>query len=76
MRKAIAALLIFAACGGGNEGWSDQARTDYIAGCVDAGSPRDACECVQEKLEAAHPDLDNPADINQDEVAGFIEECV
>jgi hypothetical protein len=75
MRKAVVVLLIFAACGGDGGGWSEQARTDYIAGCEDSGAPRDLCECVQQKLEARHPDLDDPTDIDQGEVVEFSQDC-
>ena len=74
MKKAILVLLILASCGG-DEGWSDQARTDFVAGCVDGGAEESLCECLQEKLEAAHPDLDDPADLDQSEVVDFTKEC-
>jgi hypothetical protein len=75
MKKAILVLMIMASCGG-DEGWSDQARRDFVAGCVDGGAEQSMCECLQEKLEAAHPGLEDPADIDQAEVVEFTQECV
>jgi hypothetical protein len=31
---------------------------------------------MQEKLEASHPDLKDPADLSQDEVVKIAKECV
>lgn len=75
MKKAILVLMILVSCGG-DEGWGDQARTDFIAGCTDAGSPQDVCECLQEKLEEANPELEDPSDIDAEQVADFTRECV
>jgi hypothetical protein len=75
MKKAILVLLILAACGGSDGGWSEQARTDFVAGCTDNGGAEDTCKCVQEKLEARHPDLTDPADLDQDEITELVGEC-
>jgi hypothetical protein len=76
MKKAILVLMILTSCGGDDGGWDDQARTDFIAGCTDAGSPEDVCKCLQEKLEEANPDLETPEDIDQAQVAEFTRECI
>ena len=76
MKKAILVLMILVSCGGDDAGWDEQARTDFIAGCTDAGSPEDVCQCLQEKLEEANPDLESPEDIDQGQVAEFTRECI
>jgi hypothetical protein len=76
MKKAILVLMVLASCGGDEAGWGEQARTDFIAGCTDAGSPQDVCECLQEKLEEANPDLETPEDIDQEQVVEFTKECI
>lgn len=76
MKRAIVVLMIFAACGGSSDGWSGQDRTDFVAGCTDSGGAEDTCKCVQEKLEARHPDLNDPADLDQDEIVELTKECV
>lgn len=75
MKKAFLVLLFLVSCGG-DEGWSDQARRDFVAGCVDGGAEEAMCECLQEKLEAAHPDLVDPSDLDQGEVVEFTQECI
>ena len=75
MRKAIIVLAILTACSSGG-GWSDSQRDDFIAGCESSGSSHADCACLQEKLEEAHPDLDDPADLDQAEVVELTKECV
>jgi hypothetical protein len=75
MKKAFLVLLILASCGG-DDGWSEQARTDFVAGCVDGGAPQDVCECVQEKYEEAHPEIQDPDEIDQAEIVDFTKECI
>lgn len=80
MKRAIAvavlALAMTLASCGGDEGWADEDRAAFVAGCVDGGAPEAACECVQEKVEAAHPDLPDPTDLEQAEIVKFTKECV
>ena len=40
--------------GGGSDAATEQARTDFIAGCVDGGAPRGFCECMYEELSGTH----------------------
>jgi hypothetical protein len=75
MRKAIVALLIFAACGG-NGGWDEQARADFVAGCEDGGVPRDMCVCMQEKVETRYPDMTEDDQLPTDEATEIAKECV
>ncbi len=79
MKKAIVVLmtLVFTACGG-DDGWAEQDRIDFVAGCENGGAPTGVCECVQEKLEEAFPDIsefeDDP-DLLASEAAKFQTEC-
>lgn len=74
MRKTIIALTVLTACGGGS-GWSDSQAQEFIDGCTSTGQSDALCTCIQEKLEAAHPDLKDPADLDQAEVVDFTKEC-
>jgi hypothetical protein len=75
MKKAIIVLAVLTACGGGS-GWSDAERQDFIDGCEAGGQNTENCTCMQEKLEDAHPELQDPADLDQDEVIEIAKECV
>lgn len=75
MRKAIVVLFIFAACGGGGDGWSEQARAEFVAGCTDAGAPEAMCVCMQEKTEARYPDMTENEQIPTDEATELAKEC-
>jgi hypothetical protein len=74
MKKAIVVLAFLTACGGGG-GWEDAQRDEFIAGCESSGTSNALCKCMQEKVEAAHPDLKDPADLDQTEVAEIAKEC-
>ena len=75
LSKAIVALAILAACSG-SSGWSESQRSDFVAGCTSKGQSESNCVCMQKKVEAAHPDLKDPADLDQDELVRFAEECI
>lgn len=75
VRKAIVILTVLAACGG-SSGWPDSQRQEFIDGCESTGQSNADCTCVQEKLEAAHPDMRNPDDLDTDEIVDFTKECV
>ena len=74
MRKAIVVLTVLAACSSGS-GWSDSERADFIAGCEGSGQTTELCTCAQKKIEAAHPDGDEVADLTKDEMVDVAKEC-
>ena len=76
MRKAIVILTVLAACGGSSdEGWGAEAREEFIAGCESSGNTNENCTCLQEKLEEEYPDVEDPAEFDQDKVAEISKEC-
>lgn len=75
MRKAIVVLTILAACGGSDEGWTAEAREEFVAGCESSGNTNENCTCLQEKLEAEYPDAEDPADFDQAKVVEISKEC-
>lgn len=71
-----AIVMAFLVACGGDGGWTDDERSEFIAGCTSEGAPEDLCACVGEKMEAAYPD-DIP---DESEVAEsttkFAQECL
>jgi hypothetical protein len=52
MKRAIViGLLMLVSCSSGDEGFSDQARTDFMAGCTES-APEELCTCVFDELES------------------------
>ncbi|HET7482645.1 MAG TPA: hypothetical protein VFK89_07280 [Actinomycetota bacterium] len=49
MRKWIVVLAFLTACSGGG-GFSDQDKTDYLAGCHDSGGSEEVCNCAWDKI--------------------------
>lgn len=72
---AFLVLAFLVACGG-EDGWDDDARAEFIAGCESGGGTNEACVCMQEKVEAKFPDPESPDDIPQEEVSAIAQECV
>ena len=49
----LALGLVFAACGGGDDGFSDEIRTEFMGGCApEAGDA--FCECTLDELEKTY----------------------
>jgi hypothetical protein len=72
---AAIAMAFLVACGG-DGGWSDDERTEFVAGCTSSGAPEDMCVCMADKMEAAYPDeLPDEAEITEKSTE-FAQECV
>lgn len=55
----LAAALVGAGCGGGDDKISSDARKDFIKGCTDGGQPQKGCECIFDELEKKGVDTEN-----------------
>ena len=76
MRRWIVILTLLAACSGG--GFSEDDKSEFIAGCQEGGGTESACACVWDKIEAewdSSSEAEDDADFTT-KVTEFTTECV
>jgi hypothetical protein len=81
MKRAVIALIFLVACGG-NGGWSESERRDFIAGCTSEVPQEftdeqraklvELCQCSAEKAEESGID---PAEFTESDATEFAQEC-
>ena len=71
-----AIVMAFLVACGGDGGWTDEERSEFIAGCTSGDAPEDLCACVADKMEVAFPDeIPEEAEIVES-TTQFAQECL
>ena len=82
MKRIVVVLVFLVACGG-NGGWSESQKEEFLAGCTDQAPEdftddqlaqlTDLCECSAEKAE--EEGIDDPEEITPAMSAAWAQEC-